>query len=265
MSGFTVFHPLWAGFYSRPFYRCAAARWRFLSAFAMLVCLTACWLPSLAKFAATLPELSARFDTQILSQWPTLTIDNGVASTPERRPYYLAVNEKTKVPFLTIDVTGQTAALPDGSAPQILITERRVFIRKSAAETRVYDLTNFRHLVVSRDGLKTFAAGIVLAVMPMLLAMSAAKRIVQALLLSLAAWTTAKLFGRSRDYGALLSLSFVAMVPPFVLETLWGLARQSFFGEGLVWAAVLIGFNAWAVIASEPESAAPAPAVPSAP
>ena len=197
MRNFTWWQAFWLSFFSRQLYQSVARQWRGIGSLYLLI------LSALVVMPVTL-EIRNGFQSFIeqdlplyLDELPELTIQGGYASTPEDRPYI--INEKgTTDPFIVIDTSGEFTSLEQTSAP-VLITNDRLYIRKSDIETRSFDFSTFTDMTIDRELLDSFLSTTSKFVMPLtyviLVLFAWSWRITQAMLYALlAGWRISLLF-----------------------------------------------------------------------
>ena len=202
MRNFTWWQAFWLSFFSRQLYQSVARQWRGIGSLYLLI------LSALVVMPVTL-EIRNGFQSFIeqdlplyLDELPELTIQGGYASTPEDRPYI--INEKgTTDPFIVIDTSGEFTSLEQTSAP-VLITNDRLYIRKSDIETRSFDFSTFTDMTIDRELLDSFLSTTSKFVMPLtyviLVLFAWSWRITQAMLYALLAGWLAKRQGLVMRY-----------------------------------------------------------------
>jgi len=217
-----ILRPLLFSFFSRSLYRDVGRNWKGVGFLYLLVLLVLSWVLVTIHLHRMVEGLATVFSPLLLEQIPTLTITDGVVSILEPQPYTIRY-PLTEAPLVIIDTTGQTRSL-EGTPARALVTRDQVYVRKSDAETRVYDLSNIRHFVLDRvlveRWIGVFRRWFAVAVYPFALAFSYAYRVVQALFYAAIGLGFARVLKVDLRYPALLRLSAVSVTPAVAVDTL---------------------------------------------
>jgi len=222
MRRYGISRPLLLSFFSRSLYRDVGRNWKGIGFLYLLVLLALSWVLVTIHLHRMVSGLATVFSPLLLEQIPTLTITEGVVSIREPQPYTIRY-PLTDAPVVIIDTTGQTRSL-EGTPAKALVTRNQVYVRKSDAETRVYDLSNIRHFVLDRERveqwIRVFRRWFAVVVYPFALAFSYAYRVVQALFYAAIGLGFARLLKVDLRYPALLRLSAVSVTPAVAVDTL---------------------------------------------
>jgi len=253
MRRFSIFHGLFLSFGSRIFYRDVAAHWRG-AAFVLLLLLALLIALRMALFINHgLSEFDRAYAPGYIRQLPTITVQNGRASTPEAMPYMIA-DPISGRPVIYIDTTRDT---PDFYAGQALIylSRTQVAYRQDASQTRIYELSEFGDMVVTQEsahGLVDFLAtwlGWILA--PFVFVGVYIFKLIVALIFGLAGLLIGSVMTVRLPYDAMVSLAIVTASPVVVVEFIMGLLSSGFNIPWLLAILINLALLAFAIHANK--------------
>jgi hypothetical protein len=225
MRNFTWWQAFSLSFFSRQLYQSVAQQWRGIGAIYLLILCALVAMPVAFEIRHGYYSFIENDLPLYLDELPELTIQDGSASTQEERPYI--INEKgTNDPFIVVDTSGQITSLEQTSAP-VLITNDRIYIRKSDVETRSFDFSGFADMTIDRQLIDSFLATTSKFVMPLtyviLVLFAWSWRITQAMLYALLAGWLAKKQGVSLRYPSYVRISAVALTPAMIIDMFIGI------------------------------------------
>ncbi len=227
MKRYTILHPLILSFYSQSLYQDVGRNWKGLAFLYLLFLLALSWLPSMVKLQLGLADFLRTDAAAFVQQVPRITISNGEVSTDVETPYFVK-DPKTGKPAMIIDLTGKTTSL-DRSEAQILLTKKQLMVKKSAAETRVYDLSAVKQFSVDRERigrwLQIGKKWLIPLVFPFAVLFSYVYRIVQALIYGLIGLLFATISKAALGYQPSVRLAVIAITPVLVLDTIFDVAK----------------------------------------
>jgi uncharacterized protein DUF1189 len=257
---YRIWHPLFLSFFSRSLYQDVGRRWKGIGFLYLLLILALSWLFVTIHLHRMVSGLATVFSPLLLEQVPTLTITDGVVSIREPQPYTIRY-PITEAPLVIIDTTGQTRSL-EGTPAQALVTRNQVYVRKSDAETRVYDLSKIRYFAFDRARVERwigwFRRWFAVGVYPFALAFSYLYRIVQALFYAAIGLGLARLLRVDLRYPALLRLSAVSVTPAMAVDTLRDVTGAWIPHWWLICFLIAMGYLAFAVRANAtPQAGSP--------
>ena len=159
---------------------------------------------------------------EVVAQIPEIVIENGLARTPEKRPYVIfAEMDGKRKEFAIIDTTQKTIPPNLGGVMEFLAETQFGMKKNSRRETRVYDLSEVKSFAIDQGKVKGWLglgkSFLVLLTVPFMFAGLLAFRLIQALLFSLAGMILGKIKKVSLPYPVLFRLSVVAMTPGMLL------------------------------------------------
>ena len=129
---------------------------------------------------------------------------------------------------MIIDLTGTFSSL-EGSEAKLLLTKKQVFAKKSAAETRVYDLSWVKKFSIDRSTitgwLQVARNWLVVVTFPVVLVFSYGYRLFQAFIYGLIGLIFVKISHAPLDYMGLVRLAFIAITPVLLLDTVLTLVK----------------------------------------
>ncbi len=261
MRKHSVWDALVLSFYSKPLYHDIATQWRGTGFAYLLLLLTFCWIPEMAKMQVGMTKWVRGDGTQLVKQIPPIDIKDGEVSTDVATPYFIKDPAKGTVIGI-IDLTGQYTSLENTPA-NMLLTKHTFFTRNSASEVRSYDLKNVKsfHLDQNRvqGWLNLAGSWLVVILYPFALLFSFMYRIVQALIYGVCGLIISKAVKVQLEYLTLLRLAAVAVTPAIILDTVRSVASISIPYWNLLCFLIAMGYLYFAVTArAVPETSAPA-------
>ena len=220
MKRYTVFHPLILSFFSKSLYRDVGQYWRGTGLAYLLLVLALLWIPSIIKVHSSFEQFVDHDAKKFTEQLPAITISKGQVSTDVTTPYFMKDPDSGAV-FMIIDTSGEYQTLDDTPA-QALLTKTKFMMRKSAAETRSYDLAGIDGLSFDRtrveNWLRTGKQWFIPAGYPVFVLFSFAFRTIQVLIYALIGMLFARMFQVSLGYKALMRLAAISITPILILN-----------------------------------------------
>jgi hypothetical protein len=227
MKRYSIVHPFLLSFFSKDLYSDVAHNWKGSAFLYLGLLLIVCWIPNAIKITMGVSKLSAQAP-QLLEQIPDITIAKGEVSVNAPMPLSIK-NPKTGETIAIIDTTGQTTSLANTSAG-FLLTKHSLILRDrpDSASERVYDLSTVKEFSLTKDRMARWVdlAGTLLPVViiPVVLVGSYAYRLVQALIYAAIGLIFNSALKAGLKYPALIRLSFIAVTPVVILDTIRDLA-----------------------------------------
>jgi|SRR5262245_60678241 len=268
MRRFSNFQALIFAFFLRDVYRDAARTWKgagFLYALLLAAILT---VLVLLRIQISLSGFARNQGQSFIDQLPTITVDSGLVSID--RPGPVIIRDRSGKEMAIIDTAATVGGL-EGRTASALLTRTDLILRKSASETRIIDLAQIRHFVLTRERLsgwmrlaETF---LTLLTTPFILGGIYVFRLVQMIFVALAALIVGSIRRVPLDFTAAMRLGVVAMTPATLVLDAFGTSGAHLPGSGWLWCAFTIGYVIFGVNACQADSAAPgiAEAPPAAP
>ncbi|MHC4174959.1 MAG: DUF1189 family protein [Planctomycetota bacterium] len=226
MKKFSIIHIPVLSFFSKELYRDVGLYWKGVNFLYLLLLLIICWIPPTIKIHVRVTDYVNNEAPKIIEQLPEITIANGEVSISEPQPYYIKNPENGDV-LAIIDTTGTIESLEDSNAI-CLLTKTKIMLRKSEAETQIFDLSKVEHFVLNServmDWLYIANKLFVIIICPVALLGSYLFRIVQVLIYAAVGLLFALRCKVTLSYAALLRLGVVAMTPFLLAKTIFGIS-----------------------------------------
>jgi hypothetical protein len=226
MTRYHILAPLVLSFYSKSLYQDVGRNWRGKAFLYLLLLVIISWVPVLIRMQADFAKFVDSEGSGMVQQMPHITIKNREVSTDVETPYFIK-NPKTGKTVIIIDLTGKFTSL-EGSEAGFLLTKNQLIAKRSARETRVYDLSSVTDLSIDRPTMERwlrFARGwLGVVLFPVAVAGSYAYRLVQAFIYGLIGLLFAKYSHASLDYMALVRLELITITPVLLLDTVLDLS-----------------------------------------
>ena len=250
MKRYSILHPLWLAFYSRDLYADVGRNWKGLGLTYLLLLLALCWVPIVVRLhgGGTSFQKEAEF---FIAQVPPITIRDGELSTDVPTPHFIRDDKGETVAI--IDLTGKFTSL-DETGAKMLVTKSKVLVRRSRAETRVYDLSGVRSFSLTqakmRDWLHLGVKWFPVIAYPFVVLFSFVYRIIQVFLYGGLGVLFARSAKVSLDCQSLVRLAAIAVTPAIILDTIRDLAGWKVQHWWLVCFAVAMAYLFFAVKAN---------------
>jgi hypothetical protein len=246
---YSILHIPVMSFFSKDLYRDVGLNWRGTCLGYLLLLLAVCWIPWMVKTHMGLSKFVKDYAPKIVSQVPTITIKDGLASIDEPQPYYILVPDTNDV-FIIIDTTGTITSLADSNA-LVLITKTEVIFAENEGETFSFADTDIKDFTLSQAKLNrwlnTLQKLAVPVMYPLALAFSYAYRIIQALIYAAVGLLFAHGFKTKIEYPAMLRLAVAAVTPAIIVNTITSLAGIASCGMWMLYLGIALGYLAFGV------------------
>lgn len=246
---YSILHIPALSFFSKDLYRDIGLNWRGTCLGYLLLLLAVCWIPGILMMHLSLSEFVKNEAPKLISQVPTFTIKDGIASIDEPQPYYIMVPDSNEV-FVIIDTTG-TVTSPADSNAYALITQTEIIYRENDIQTRTLSFADIKDFTLDQAKLSkwidTFRKISVPVMYPFVLAFSYVYRIIQALIYAAIGLLFAQSFRKKIEYPAMLRLAVTAVTPAIIINTIATLAGVVGCGIWLLYMAIALAYLAFGV------------------
>ncbi|MGE3920509.1 MAG: DUF1189 family protein [Gammaproteobacteria bacterium] len=149
MTEFRYFHAWLYSFFSKKLYVDVANRWRG-NGFVYLLLLIMLFIIPQTIFTNNQLRQFVTSNQSALKEMPTITIKNGIVSTPENKAYLLKANPKSTLNFLVIDTTGQYKSLSQADAI-FLLTRDQIMFKDVHGDSKAIHLQKSMNEVFNKD------------------------------------------------------------------------------------------------------------------
>lgn len=223
MRKYGITDPLYMAFYSPDIYRDVVQFWRGLCLLYLLSLVTLCSIPGTVKLHNQLGAFVANDAPAYVKQMPTLTIDKGVLTLPEKRPY-LITDPATNEIAMVVDTSGRYQTLEQAKA-RILITERQMHIQ-TGTEPVAVNLSQVEDMTLDQtkmyETLEVLAEWAAITFFPAAVFLAFLYRVVQMIFFACLTLVYARIVGLAISVSASARLATIAMTPMVVIFTLTG-------------------------------------------
>ena len=217
---YSLWHPFYMSFYSKPFYRDVAQHWRGVAFLYLIILVAMLSLLASAEIQYRMTGYIERYGQAFIDQLPKVTIRNGRTAIDQPVPYTITDPESGQ-PVVIIDTTGKTQSLA-GSPALILLTQDKLMVRKNLREIRTFDLSEIDAFQIDRQSAQAWMdlmhSWSAVIVFPFLLAGNLIYRLLQVLVYSAIGMLMAKTQKISLTYQALISIAIMAITPVILLD-----------------------------------------------
>ncbi len=246
---YSILHIPVLSFFSKDLYRDVGLNWRGTCFGYLLLLLAVCWIPWMVQVHTGLNEFVKNEAPKMVSQIPTITIKDGIASIDEPQPYYIMHPDSNDIAGI-IDTAGTITTLADSNA-FALITETEVIFKEDDLQTRTFSFEDIKDFTLNHaklnKWLSTFQKLAVPVMYPSVLAFSYVYRIIQALIYAAVGLLFAYGFKTKIEYPAMLRLAVVAVTPAIIINTVVSLSNVVFRGMWLLYLAIAMAYLAFGV------------------
>jgi hypothetical protein len=223
---YRIWHLPVLSFYSKPFYRDVAARWKGTNLGYFCLLLAICLVPTVWNASRDTVRAIDRYQDIYLMQIPPMQLSNGRLSADAPQPYSIIEGNRT---VLLIDTTGSIQT-PEEADALALLTQTQLHIRQPRQPTVVYDLRNFSNLTLNQEVAGSVLARVKNFVAPVCYVTiylgSLALLLLAVLLLAATARRIAALQKKSLNFKAGIRLAVVALTPALIIGALLALAGR---------------------------------------
>lgn len=220
-------HALFASFYSSAFYRSVAAGWGVARALVLLLLALAIgWIVQIAAIQGAMQTWAQTEAERVIAALPPLALRGGELEATPPGPHAIELGEADAQ--LVVDTSESPA--PMGENVMVHVTRKQVVARRSALETRSFEIAEVATLFERGDGpiekgelrtlVSAMARWVPLAMYPFAVLGELAYRVIAALVLAVAGLALGRTLGAGLDYGRLFVVSLVVLVPVVLVESL---------------------------------------------
>lgn len=252
MRRYSIFQALPLSFFSRDLYRDVAATWRGIGIVYLLVLVLLTTLLVVVRVKLAFDGWARGPAAAIAEQVPKIVIRHRVVEVDRPMPVVLT-DSASNTELAVIDTTGQVASL-DGLEARVLVTATHVIYRKSATETRMFDLRDIKDFtvdsVLAKRWLRLLSAWAAPAILPFVFLGLLFVRFLQQVVLATLGLLVARLVNARLGFEALLRLAAVALTPALLIEPLLEMAKARPPFWGWLWCGLTLGLMVWAVRAN---------------
>ncbi len=240
MRKFNIFQGIYMIFFSKEFYRDVAKNWRGMAILFLIILTFISSAATIITVDRYISKFISKVAPEIIHQVPPVVIKNGKIQTPQKKVYSISYKADEDSFLCIIDTTGKHRSI-EKSGADILITETHLMVKKSDNEVRSYSLADAEDLEITRDDLKNiieiFSSWYLILIAPLIIFFIIIYKLILMLVYSVVALIANAVTNKRLDYGALLSVSAVAMGPILIADTIFELAVTSI---SIPWYAGLI-------------------------
>ena len=214
---YRIWHLPALSFYSKPFYRDVAARWKGTNLGYICLLLAICLFPAVRNTSLRTINAIDRYRDVYLMQIPPIQLTDGILTVHAPQPYSIIEGNRT---VLLIDTTGSIQT-PEEVDALGLLTRTQLHLRQLKQPTVVYDLKDFGNLILNQEIAGDLIFRMKRLVTPVfyvtIYLVSLALCIVAVLLLAAIARQLATMQKKSLTYKAGMRIAVVALTPAMIV------------------------------------------------
>jgi hypothetical protein len=239
-------------FYKPEVYQAVATR-KGLNPFVYMILLVLlCSLPVMVSLISGAEAFFKGEGKFILSQMPTIRIENGQASMDRESPYTLRTQEGKPLAVIDLSDSAEFRGLPEGVS--ILLTRNKLIAKQSETETRAYDLSKMQHFTLDQATVTQwleYAWVVYILIFVFILIGLYVYRIVQALFNALIGLILSALLKVRMDYEVSLRIALLAITPVAVAAAILWSVDFSIPGKGWIGFLMAVGYLAFGILANK--------------
>jgi len=251
---FTCLQAIPLSFYSADLYQDVAKNWRWTTFFYMCLVIALCAIPLSLKVQRALGHHGTYFVEEFVSQAPPIMITEGVARTPEKKPY-LIKDPATKEVVAMIDTTGQHTSFENEKFDVLVTSKSIMMLNRDDGSIKIKPFPetltmNFDPAIVKQKFQRSMKWSW-LILYPLMIFLSIVYRFLQALLYAAFGKLLAIFSEIDLMYETILRLTMVALTPTMIVGALLSLANVSFKLQGFLLFIIGIGYVFFAIRVNE--------------
>jgi len=221
MKQYGLWRALWMSFYSPGLYRDVVVNWGGYAILYLLLIITLAWIPLTYQMQKAINYNYATYSREIVEQIPIIHINNGIISTPSKRPYLINHPVSNKR-IAVIDTTGKFKTLDDANA-QVLLTDVEVITQTKPYEIRKTAIPDNLTMVINPNYIdsifKQYLSYLWMIMVPFLILITFVYRFIQVLIYSILGKLFSVIISADLSYGQIMSITMVALTPAMFFST----------------------------------------------
>ena len=221
MKKYSLLHPFFLSFFSKDLYRDVGQNWKGIAALYLLLLLAFCWIFETWAVQVKVSQFIANEAPPFIEQIPKITIKEGNVSINKPVPYFID-DPNTKEVIAIIDNSGQYDSL-DNTEALMLLTNNKLIVRKSEAETRVFDLSDVDEFFLDQTTVNQYVS-VFKTYFPFVFYVFAVIfsfifRLVLVLIYGVIGFLFCKIANVTLTYQTLMRIAVIASTPVIILDT----------------------------------------------
>ena len=223
MTKYGYLRTIYLSFYSRDLYRDVAKNWHGGVVLYLLLLLTISWAIMMFPVQSIINQSQEKFLDTLTPQVPQITIKQGEAVTPLKRPYIIK-DPSNNEPFAVIDTTGKYKN-PEEANTQVLLTKTQFIYADTENSISITNIPKNITMIINPEMIKQkimrFTGYAWVILFPLLLLGSLLYRLVQVCVYSIIGEIYTKLAKIPLSFSAVTKLTAVAITPDIVCATVF--------------------------------------------
>jgi len=266
MRRYSILQAIPLSFFSRDLYREVVRAWRGIGLAYLVLLVALLTLVVAIRVQIWADGVVHGGGRAFADQIPRIVIRHRVVEVDRPMPYTIR-DSRSGASLIVVDTTGQVVSL-DSLEASVLLTADHIVYRKSAAETRVFELSAVKDFTLDSARahhwlrlLSTWAAPVAA---PFVFVGFAMVRVIQQLVFAALGLLVGRLARVRFDFSASMRLAAVAMTPALVIEPALEVFKIRPPGWGWLCIAITLAYIVWAVRSTGPDLASAAGGDPAA-
>lgn len=250
-----MLNALWLSFYSRTLYREVFTQWKGIGFFYLLLLALIQSVVSTSQIDAQLNLAIRDYAPSIVSQIPTVMIQNGIASTPEPKAYEV-INPQTQKRVALINTSLNKAPADLGDTP-IFLGKTSFQTFKSDGKVQEIEFKTIDSLKVEQADLlkilKFVANWGAYVLAPLMFALQTAVLMFEVIFFSLFTWISLRMMEPKVPYKTILRLTAVAITPATIFSLIFNTFLPADSFSSFFYVLFAVGYISYAVYAIKNE------------
>ncbi len=222
MQQYNYLQAIYKSFYSPALYRDVKQNWGAGVVLYLFLLLAICCAIALVPIQQMINAHAKKFSEEAIPNLPKMNIKNGIAITPENRPY-LIKDPHTGNNWIVIDTSGHYVNIEQANA-RVLLTKNEIFIKNDSDEIRAQKIPKSLTMSIVPNDIQRWISGVVgwawVLIFPTLLFFSFVYRLIQAILYAMIGKFFAVLNDYFIPYSAVLKLVMISVTPAIIISTI---------------------------------------------
>ncbi|EKD54511.1 MAG: hypothetical protein ACD_60C00076G0002 [uncultured bacterium] len=253
MKQYGYLRAIYLSFYSRDLYRDVAKNWGAGVLLYLLLVLALCWVVMIFRIQPAINQGAAQFVEVIVPQLPSfIHIEDGVAKTPENRPYYIK-NPETKEVIAIIDTSGKYKNLEEARTRLLITKDKAIYTDNEVI--KIKKIPEHFTLRINRAETKEvtlkFMGWLWIILLPLFILVSFLYRLIQSIIYAIFGTFFAVMMGVNTPYATVFKLTMVALTPAIVISTVTDWFGYGFYHHMLLYFILSMAYLIYAIRANK--------------
>jgi hypothetical protein len=253
MQQYNMLQAIVMSFYSKNLYRDVAKNWGGKAFLYLLLLVMLMAIPFAFVVQQGISRFYAEYSDRIVQQVPVITIQKGVASTPEDKPYIITKADG-KEPIAIIDTSGKYTNL-DEAKVDLLMTKTEIISRNKPNEIRTYQFPTTLDATINPQTINRsvhqFIGFMWVFIFIGMVIFGYIYRIIQSIIYAVIGKIGASIGSAPVTYGQILQITMVALTPAMILGLVMMFFPVPVLSNGFVYFIVAMFYMFYGIFANK--------------